>query len=72
VFEGTGSGLVKNRGVGWFGIVEVMEEQDSCRERTASNDRRRVSDFAERLWVRVRDGRAHTLSYLVEEEPLVN
>ena len=26
VFEGTGSGLVKNRGVGWFGTVQGMRE----------------------------------------------
>jgi hypothetical protein len=48
------------------------EEQDTGRERVASIDRRRVPDFAERLWVRVRDGRACTIPDLVEEKQIAN
>ncbi len=59
VFEGTGSGQVKMRSVGWFGRVLGMKEGkymvrnrilNSGRERVACIDRRRVPYVAERLW----------------------
>jgi hypothetical protein len=63
--------LVRN-GVRDEGGEIFGEEQDTGRERVASIDRRRVPDFAKRLWVRVRDGRACTISDLVEEKQIAN
>ena len=57
---------------GWGGEGEISgEEQDSGREGFSSIGRRRVPYVADRLWVRVRNGRADTLSNLGQTKLLI-